>query len=85
MAVPRLWVDFNAGDVDGGIVLTTTGSRRDLEEQGIELHEGLRLTIWQEDDSGFELEADAVVYWNRCWCARLEPDVVRRVQRDKPE
>ena len=82
MAVPRVWVDFNEGGSDGGLWLTTNGTRRDLEEQGLELHEGLRLTVWQEDD-GFELEADAVVYWDQGWSARY--DTIRRVRRNKPE
>jgi hypothetical protein len=83
MAVPRLWVDFNASSADGGLWLTTVGTRRDLEEQGLELYEGLRLTVWQEDDPGFELEADAVVYWDQGWSAR--PGEIRQVRRNKPE
>ena len=43
-----------------GVYLTTIGTRKDLERQGLELRDGLVHTLWDED-----IEREAVVRYDR--------------------
>jgi hypothetical protein len=75
----RICVDFMK---HGGnfVLLTAVGTLRDLDRQGIELREGLRLRLYQEDSDGAGragyLHAEGEVFQcddqgKRCWAARL--------------
>lgn len=70
MSSPKVYADFQNLDASHRLRLTSQGTLRDLERQGIELREGLGLTVYtdDEDDQGrpTELQADAVVH--------LDPD-----------
>ena len=54
MAIPEIWVDFNAQNEDGTIRLTARGSKRDMDSHGVK--EGDKIFISDE-----ELGAVAVV------------------------
>jgi cytochrome c oxidase assembly factor CtaG len=59
--VPRVWalIDEDAGRTP----LTRPQSREDLERQGVALHEGLALRIWDEHHG----DVDAVARWDAEW------------------
>ncbi len=46
----RIWCDFNGGIDEDTFGLTYIGSRRDIDEQGIELRPGLDITLYMEDE-----------------------------------
>jgi putative membrane protein len=57
-------------DGGGRAPLTTPVSRADLERQGIVLHEGLRLRIWDEEG-----ELEVIARWDASWGGYFgEPD-----------
>jgi hypothetical protein len=63
---PKIWVDFQKRDWDK-VFLTTAGTKKDLERQGLELAEGMQIFLYQDDPDehgrdGF-LYAKAVVHW----------------------
>ena len=79
MAHPRVYADFQNLDDENRLRLTCAGTRRDLERQAVELHEGMALTLYTDDatDNGQpdELLADAVVHFNQaenCWVAAID-------------
>jgi hypothetical protein len=44
----KLWADFNANS-ENGLRLSCKGTIDDLLSQGIELKEGMKLLVWDED------------------------------------
>ncbi len=46
----RIWCDFNGGIDEDTFGLNYVGSKRDIEEQGIELRPGLDVTLYMEDE-----------------------------------
>jgi len=75
----RVYVDFMK---HGGsfVYLTALGTLRDLNREGIELREGLRLWLYQDDSDGAGrpgyLHAEGEVFQceyrgKHCWAARL--------------
>jgi len=44
----KLWTDFNASS-DNGLRLNCKGTIEDLSRQGLELKEGMKLLLWDED------------------------------------
>src|SRR5690349_13690356 len=80
MSLPRIYADFNGlgrslRRPDRFVVaLDTQGSRDALARAGLELRDGLRLTIWDGSDEAEELEADVVVYYDaerQVWFAEM--------------
>jgi hypothetical protein len=73
---PRIFADFNkiygkhdTPDDECRVVLECIGTMKDLQEQGIQLSEGLALTLYMPDyheANGLEdsLEVDAIVEFN---------------------
>ena len=64
----RVFVDFNNTDDKGRVRLNTEGTIDDLRSQGIELVEGLELTMYQ-----VEVEMQGVVEYSleeRMWVSR---------------
>jgi hypothetical protein len=59
--VPRVWALID--DAAGRTPLTRPQSREDLERQGVALHDGLALRIWDEQHG----ELDAVARWDPEW------------------
>lgn len=63
----RLWTDFNASS-DNGLRLNCKGTIDDLSRQGLELKEGMKLLLWDEDvdenDNKDNLVVEAVAHYN---------------------
>ena len=67
MSKPTLYADFNNADSHGRIRLNCVGTIEDLSRQGLQLREGLPLTVHDE-----ELEADGEVHFSaeeKTWVA----------------
>jgi hypothetical protein len=87
---PRVFADFN--DLLSSprrLWLDTVGAREDLERQGLELREGLRLTLYDHDldDAGNrdDLLVEGVVSRDPesgRWMAIIEPDEIRNESDD---
>jgi hypothetical protein len=79
-----IYADFQNLDDFNRLRLTAAGTVRDLERQGIQLHEGLLLTLYtdDEDDLGqpHELRAEGVAHFDaegQCWVATIDWTAVR--------
>lgn len=88
MALPRIYADFNGlgrsprRPERSAVALDTRGSLEALERAGIELRDGLRLTIWDGSDEAEDLEADTTVYYDadsRVWYAEMDEQGYRYV------
>ena len=81
MDATQVYADFQKLDDNNRLILTCRGTLQDLEHLGIELREGLRLTLYTDDadDEGRsdELKADAVVHFDEAanrWVATIDWD-----------
>jgi hypothetical protein len=90
MSPPLVYADFQNLDDENRLRLTCSGTRRDLERQGIELREGLILTLYTDDanDEGQpdELRAEGVVHYDtgaKCWVAAIDWQAIRHAS-DEP-
>jgi hypothetical protein len=84
MTTPRIYADFQNLDDDNRLRLTCAGTRRDLQRLGIELKEGMAVTLYSDDanDQGQpdELLAEGVVHYNqaeKCWVAAIDWQALR--------
>lgn len=84
MTTPRVYADFQNLDGANRLRLTCSGTRRDLERQGIELREGLVLTFYTHDADDLgqpdELRVEGVVHDNQdeqCWVAEVDWGALR--------
>jgi hypothetical protein len=89
MTKPRVYADFHNSDARGRLRLNCTGTIEDLSAQGIELREGLALTLYSDDadQNGNldELVADGTVSYSAdegCWVAAVDWDAIRHVSDD---
>jgi hypothetical protein len=90
MPHPRVYADFqNLADVDR-LKLTCVGTRRDLARLGLELEEGLALTLYTDDadDDGRsdDLLVDGVVRFHQgeqCWTAEVDWNSLRHASEQK--
>jgi hypothetical protein len=89
MAAPKVYADFQNLDDANRLRLTCAGTLRDLEGQGVELREGLVLTLYTDDadDHGQpdELRIDGVAHYDpeqRCWVAAVDWDELRHASDD---
>ena len=76
MLTPYVYADFNNTDPKGRLRLNCVGTADDLSREGIELRDGLRLIVHDE-----ELETDATVRYSdeeRLWVAVIDWQKVRR-------
>lgn len=48
---PRIYADFHNADAQGRVRLNCEGTLADLADQGLELHEGLSVTLYDDDGS----------------------------------
>jgi hypothetical protein len=82
MSGPRVYADFQNADPAGRLRLNCAGTVRDLARQGVELREGLALTLYSDDtddDGPAELVADGIVERSaEGWVARIDWDAIRR-------
>lgn len=93
MANPRIYADFQNLDDDNRVKLTCAGTQEDLTRQGIELHEGLLLTLVSDDgDEGYpmELQLQGSVCYNvneKCWVAEVNWGslFMAKKKKDQPE
>lgn len=91
MKLPEIYGDFNNLDDHNRIRLTTLGSVTAIARLGIQLRDGLELTITMDDadDAGNpdDLTADAVIRYNdeeKCWVAQIDWDQVKnRSEREQ--
>jgi hypothetical protein len=79
MGIPRVYADFQNLDDLHRLRLTCAGTLQDLQRQGIQLHEGLALTFYtdDEDDQGRpdELRTEGVAHYDaegQCWVATID-------------
>jgi hypothetical protein len=79
MSAPRIYADFQNLDDDNRLRLTCAGTQADLKSQGIELREGLVLTLYTDDETDEgepdELLAEGTVQFNKaneCWVAAID-------------
>jgi hypothetical protein len=90
MAVPRVYADFQNLDDANRLRLTCIGTQRDLDRQGIELREGLVLTLYTDDadDRGQpdEMRVEGIVQFHEgqhCWVAAIDWGSIRHAS-DEP-
>jgi hypothetical protein len=80
---PRVYADFNNADPKGRLRLNCAGTIADLSRLGVQLREGLVLTVYMDDtddhDQPDDLEAVAVVEYSQDegWVARIDWAAVR--------
>jgi hypothetical protein len=84
MSKPRIYADFNRIDEHGWVLLDRRGTIDDLNKFGVELREGLQLTLYMDDADSFgnpdDLEIDAEVCLNKrlnIWAGRFDPEAFR--------
>ena len=89
MATPRVYADFQNLDDENRLRLTCAGTRRDLECQEIELHEGMTLTLYTDDANdecqSDELLAEGIVQFNdaeKCWVAVIDWKALRHASEE---
>lgn len=89
MGTPRVYADFHNLDGHNRLRLTCAGTQQDLARQGIELREGLALTLYSDDadDHGQpdDLLIDGVVQYNaaeRCWVAAVDWAALRHASEE---
>jgi hypothetical protein len=89
---PRVYADFQKLDDFNRLKLTCAGTAQDLARQGIQLREGLVLTLYTDDadDQGQpdEMRAEGVVHYSdqeQCWVAEIDWAAIRHASREGPE
>jgi hypothetical protein len=92
MSLSRIYADFQNLDDDNRLRLTCVGTLEDLQRQGVELTEGLRLTFRTDDadDEGRpdDLLVDGIVHYHeeqRCWVAEVDWHHLRHASRERAE
>lgn len=90
MASPRIYADFQNLDDSNRVRLTCAGTAADLARQGIELREGLVLTLYMDDadDEGRpdELRAEGVVHYSeaeKSWVATIDWAAIRHASEER--
>ncbi len=76
MSRPTIYADFNNADASGRLRLNCVGTVEDLSRQGIQLREGLQLTLHDE-----ELEAEGEAHFSaeeKVWVAAIDLRQVRQ-------
>jgi hypothetical protein len=79
MATPVIFADFNNADALGRVRLNTVGTVEDLGRLGLQLADGLRVTLHDDD-----LQADGVVTYSaeeHIWVAKIDWNALRRLSR----
>jgi hypothetical protein len=78
MSRPTIYADFNNADSRGRLRLNCVGTVEDLSRQGVQLREGLPLTLHDE-----ELEADGEAHFSadeQIWVAIINWGLVRQTR-----
>jgi hypothetical protein len=61
VSLPRVWADFQKTDDLDRVILETHGTHADLSSQGLQLTDGLRLTLYTDDLDAKGTRDDLVV------------------------
>jgi len=76
---PKVYADFHNADPQGRVRLNCIGTAEDLSRTGIELREGMTLTLYSDDEGANgqldELLADGIVSFSEaehCWVATID-------------
>ncbi len=84
MDTPKIYADFQNLDDLNRLRLTSVGTLQDLERHGIELQEGLVLTLYTDDADDKhqpdELRAEGIVHYDedeQCWVATIDWTAIR--------
>ena len=92
MVTPRIYADFQNLDDASHLCLTSAGTFRDLERQGIHLREGLTLIFYTDDanDAGEadELLAEGVVHYDeagRRWVAAIDWNALHHTSDERAQ
>src|SRR5262249_10874413 len=90
MTAPKVYADFQNLDDFNRLRLTCSGTRQDLDRQGIQLRDGLVLTVYMDDadDEGQpdELRGEGVVHFNaveRCGVAEIDWSAIRHASDER--
>jgi len=82
---PRIYADLSKIDINGNVILSCVGTRRDLENMNLVLAEGMQLTLYMDSDvdefgSPDNLLVDGFVKFdkdNDRWLAQIDRDTYR--------
>jgi hypothetical protein len=84
MAHPKIYADFHNADPQGRLRLNCVGTAEDLSRAGVELREGMVLTLYSDDvgagGESDEMLADGIVSFSEaehCWVATIDWDAFR--------
>lgn len=88
--VPRVFADFNGLlSSPGRLWLDTAGAKEDLERQGVELQEGLKIVLYDHDLDATGARDDLLVEGvvsqdpdTGRWRATIDPDAIRHESDD---
>jgi hypothetical protein len=90
MVQPRVYADFHNADAQGRLRLNCIGTLEDLAQQQVQLHEGIRLTLYMDDadDHGQpdELRTEGVVTFSEdehCWVAAIDWSALRHASEEE--
>ena len=90
MGTARVYTDFQNLDDVNRLRLTSAGTFRDLERDGIDLHEGLRLSFYSDDANeageADEILAEGIVHYDeaaRCWVGAIDWNVLRHASDER--
>jgi hypothetical protein len=89
MPLPKVYADFHNLDDTNRLRLTCAGTKADLDQLGLQLTEGMVLTLYTDDsdDAGNPdaLLADGVVQFNaeeQCWVATVDWQALRHASEE---
>lgn len=75
----KIYVDFQKADDEGRLILTCSGTWKDLNQYGIQLSEGLKLTFYSddadEDGNSDNLIVDGIAHYDKAseqWTAIID-------------
>jgi hypothetical protein len=84
--VSKVFADFQNTDAHGRVRLNCNGTLRDLAAQQIDLHDGVPLTLYDNDEDAtghaVELQAAGVATYSadeNCWVAVVDWQALRRI------
>jgi hypothetical protein len=90
MAYPKVFADFQNLDDANRVRLTCAGTLQDLARQGIQLQQGLVLTLYSDDADDqcqpAELRAEGVVRYDtdgQCWVATIDWAAIRHASQEE--
>jgi len=81
----RIYADFQNADERGRLRLNCVGTARDLARSGVQLRDGLAVTVYSDDagtdNASLQIEAGGIVRYSdeeQCWVAEIDWEGLRR-------